>query len=78
MQNLCRIGQKMMQAKTRIENLQVYVNGYHCAKASTTTISSAKIHITCRLDKQTDIIHANNAKTRPIYTKILMNRISQC
>ena len=43
-----------------------------CGKVAAAT-SSSEIHITCKLDEQTDIIHNNNEKTKPIYTKILMN-----
>ena len=43
----------------------------------TATISSAEIHTTCKPDEQTGIIHANNEKTRPNCTKILLNQISQ-
>ena len=42
-----------------------------CDKVAATT-SSSEIYITCKLDEQTDIIHNNNQKTNPIYTKILM------
>ena len=30
-----------------------------------------------QFDEQTDIIHDNNEKTRPIYTKNVMNQVSQ-
>ena len=41
----------------------------------TATVSSAEIHITCCL-MNIDIIDDNNEKTRPIYSKNIMNQIS--
>ena len=57
-----------VHAKTKQQNV---------TKLVTATISLAEIHITCLSNEQTDIIHNNNGKTKPIYTKILMNQIFQ-
>ena len=91
MQNLCRNGQKMMQttqlrqrtyqylsvAPTVHQPVHAKTKQQNVTKLVTATISSAEIHITCLPDEQTDIIHNNNEKTKPIYTKILMNQVFQ-
>ena len=42
----------------------------------TTTDSSAEIHITCSLMNKLILFMITMKKSRPIYTKILMNQIS--
>ena len=78
-----------VQSSQRAANSNIYQTDCLFTQASTCEKKTAKCDkVTAtyffsrssyhfQLDEQTDIIHDNNEKTRPIYTKILMNQISQ-